>query len=394
MIRALRTYTAVMEVRAAPVPKWPTHIRLVPHTVGRRAFAFTMPFVVSLPVRGPCAPVVNTFSAVSTKPAMQQAPPSPSPSGAAGQEYQQLQRLISWTLWTLVLQIVLTLLIQLTHGSQIVGAYLIESSTSVLLHVFNFFCIGVILRQNPFSHPYGTGKLENFAGFLYAVVSIPGAVWILYSAYSILERPPASANLGLATLQLLFSTIRGILLFRMANEIVRCHHHPSPMTSSYQVNMRVSALTNSILFFGVLLGFAISQTRYAAAAVYFDLAIASFKGVYLLHSAIKVLKSNFKCIVELPLPEGDQLKIMQALVAHFDAYEDIGNIYTQLSGRTRFVQIELYVKPTTTASELQALSNDLESRLGGQFSKLVFHLIPRVKTANAPGTPELGVGAA
>lgn len=293
-----------------------------------------------------------------------------------------------------MLQIVLTILIQLTQGSQTVGAILVDSSTSLLLHIFNFFCIGMILRQNPFSHPYGTGKLENLAGFLYAVVSIPGGLWILYSAYSILEQPPASANLGLATLQLLFSTIRGILLFRMARQIFRCHPHPSPMTSSYLVNMRVTALTNSFLFIGVLLGLAISQTRYAASAVYFDLAIASFKGVYLLYSAIKVLKANFKCIIELPLPEGDQLKIMQALVAHYDAYENVGNVYTQLSGSTRFVQIELYVDPKTTASELQALSDDLEVRLGQHFRKLVFHLIPRVKTTDAPGTQDLRVDTA
>jgi divalent metal cation (Fe/Co/Zn/Cd) transporter len=92
-----------------------------------------------------------------------------------------------------------------------------------------------------------------------------------------------------------------------------------------------------------------------------------------------VLIRNFRSLIDLPLPEADQMKVLQALAAHFEAYEDIGNVYTQMSGSTRLVQIELYVKPDTTAAEIQALSADMENRLKQHFGKLLFHLIPLVK---------------
>lgn len=60
----------------------------------------------------------------------------------------------------------------------------------------------------------------------------------------------------------------------------------------------------------------------------------------------------------------------------FDNYEGIGNFYTQLSGSTRFVQMELYFKETTTVEEIESLRMNLRERLREHFSKLVFQSDP------------------
>ena len=96
------------------------------------------------------------------------------PANTEDCEYFELKRLIFLTLWSLVLEIVLTVVMQFFSGSLALGAVLIDSAASLLLHIFNMISIGIILRRNAFSHPYGTGKLENFAGFLYSIATIPG----------------------------------------------------------------------------------------------------------------------------------------------------------------------------------------------------------------------------
>ncbi len=296
-----------------------------------------------------------------------------------GFEYVELQRLIFWTLWSLVLLIGISMVVQFMAGSLTLGAVLVDCATSLLLHIFNTVSIGVILRQNPFSHPYGTGKLENFAGFLYALLAIPGSLWILFSAYSSFMQPPPTANLGLATLAILFSVFRSVWLLRRVRGIFQRYAHPSPMTKSYLVDLRVSYVTDLALLIGVFIGFGFSLTSHPGLALDCDVVIASLQGLYLLYSAIQVLLANFKSLIDLPLPEADQFKILQALSTHFDAFEDIGNVYTQLSGSTRLVQIELYVSPDTTAEAIQSLSSSMEVRLKEHFGKLVFHLIPLVK---------------
>jgi divalent metal cation (Fe/Co/Zn/Cd) transporter len=112
------------------------------------------------------------------------------------------------------------------------------------------------------------------------------------------------------------------------------------------------------------------------AAVAVDLIIGLSVVLYMFYCAIGVLVKNFRSLIDLPLPEADQHKILKALVVDFDAYEGIGNFYTQLSGSTRFVQIELHFKETTTVEEIESLRMRLEDRLKEYFRKLVFHLIP------------------
>jgi divalent metal cation (Fe/Co/Zn/Cd) transporter len=86
----------------------------------------------------------------------------------------------------------------------------------------------------------------------------------------------------------------------------------------------------------------------------------------------------------MPLPEADQYRILNALVADFDVYEGIGNIYSQLSGNTRLIQVEIYVDPATTAEDIDRLRNRIEGRLQGQFGRLLFHLIPLVRRTDKP----------
>jgi len=300
-----------------------------------------------------------------------------------GNEFVDLQRFVFWTLWTMVLQITFAIIVQIVAGSLTLGAMLIDSATSLFLHIFNLVSVGIILRQNVFSHPYGTGKLENFAGFLYALLAIPGGMWVLYSVYNSYLQPPETANLGLSTLPILFAVIRVVWLFKVVRGIYQRAVHPSPLTHSYLVNLRVTVVMNVLLLTGVLIGYGVSLTDHGGMAVYVDMVIASLQGLYLLYSATQVLLANFVSLIDLPLPEADQMKVLQVLTAHFEAYEDIGNVYTQLSGSTRMVQIELYVKPDTSAAEIQSLSTDMENRLKQHFGKLLFHLIPMVKKGAA-----------
>ena len=296
-----------------------------------------------------------------------------------GFEYIELKRFILWTLWSMVVQIIFTIGIQLFSGSLTLGAVLIESTASLLLHVFNLIIIRIILRKNPFSHPYGTGKLENFAGFLYSILAIPGGLWILVSAYNTYLSPPQAVNLGLAAVPMLIFLIRAYSLFLFSRRIAQRYSQPSPMTTAYVVNMKVTAISDAMMLLGLLIGCVVSLTKNSGISIYFDVAIASIIALYMLYSAVQVLLANFKSLVDMPLPESDQLMIMQALTAHFNSYDDIGNIFSQLSGNTRLIQIELYVKPGTTAIEINQLMSSIQKHLKLHFEKMVFHLIPLLK---------------
>jgi divalent metal cation (Fe/Co/Zn/Cd) transporter len=151
------------------------------------------------------------------------------------------------------------------------------------------------------------------------------------------------------------------------------------MMQSYFVNLKLSLMRSLSILAGLLLGLWLLSSGNMEAAVVIDLVIAVSCALYMFYCAVQLLVRNFRSLIDLPLPEEDQYKILNALVLDFDEYEGVGNIYSQLSGSSRFVQIELRFSPSTTVEQIERLRSRVEQRLRNHFSKLVFQLIPLVE---------------
>ncbi len=297
----------------------------------------------------------------------------------ASQEYSDLKKYIFWVLATLVPLTVINITIGVFSASLAIFSIALDCVASLILHSFNMVSVTVIQRRNSFNFPYGTGKLENFSGFLYAMIVIPMAMIIVNSALHRFLHPPATINLGLAQITVLLGVARSFFLLTWAKRLCSRYPDHSPMTHSYQVNLRLTLINYLSVLAGLLCGLWLFSSGYVQAAVSLDLIIGVSAALYMFYCAIGVLISNFKSLIDLPLPEVDQYKILKALVADFDTYEGIGNLYTQLSGSTRFVQMEIYFKGTTTVAVIECLRGRLEERLREHFTKLVFHMIPLVR---------------
>ena len=300
------------------------------------------------------------------------------PASLDNQEYVDLKKFIFWVLATLIPLTVISITVGIMSGSLTIFTLALNSGASLVLHIFNMVSIIVILRRNAFKFPYGTGKLENFSGILYATIIISLSIIIIHSAVNRYLHPPLSINLGLAQIPVVLVALRALFLWKWASRIGRKYPDHSPMTHSYYVNHRLSLILNTSIICALLVGFWFSSFGYTGAAISVDTIVAVCVALYIAYCAYDVLKRNFKSLIDLPLPEADQQKILKAIITDFDNYEGIGTFYTQLSGSTRFVQMELYFKETTTVEEIESLRLRLEERLREYFPRLVFHLIPLI----------------
>jgi divalent metal cation (Fe/Co/Zn/Cd) transporter len=305
-------------------------------------------------------------------------------------EYVDLRRFIFWVLASLVPLTAVTVTVGILSDSLTIVSLALDSGTSLVLHSFNMVSIVVILRRNRFNFPYGTGKLENFSGFLYALLVVPMSLIILVSAANRYLHPPAGIDFGLAQLPLALSTIRAGVLLAWASRLCARYPHHSPMTRSYLVNLKLTMIRNLSIIAGLLFGLWMLSSGRFRAALTIDLVIGVSVALYMLSCAARLLAANFRSLIDLPLPEADQYTILNALVKDFDTYEGVGNIYSQLSGSVRFVQIELYFGEATTVAEIEELRARIEQRLSEHFGKLVFHLIPLIGKAGTVGCEAAG----
>ncbi|MEI6308874.1 MAG: hypothetical protein WCP58_04440 [bacterium] len=131
---------------------------------------------------------------------------------------------------------------------------------------------------------------------------------------------------------------------------------------------------------GVILAFLLASLLlhwgYPGLGLRVDPLLAIVIASLLLKNSIVLVVRNFRSLVDLPLPEADQLKILQGLARRHESYENIGTIYRRSSGKTRFVELELVFSGDVSLEEIEILRQTMEVDLSRSFQNLSFRIIP------------------
>ena len=292
------------------------------------------------------------------------------------QEYHDLYRFIVWLVATSLPVTAMIITLGVLSGSLTIIAIIIDYGLALLLDFMSLITLGIILRNNIFQYPYGTGRLENFVSFLYGVCIITLAIAVVIAAIKRYLNPPETINLWVA--QLYFIAIIRMAIFAVwITRMGRKYPDPSPMLRVYYLDYRASFVNETTIFCGLLVNLVIASQGGMRFAVIIDIVIAVLIALYLLYNGCRQIIKNVRSLIDLPLEEKFQYRILKCLTKEFGAYEGIGTLFTRMSGTKRLVQIELHFDKETTIKEIEDLRERIEKRLREQDDRIVFHLIPR-----------------
>jgi divalent metal cation (Fe/Co/Zn/Cd) transporter len=299
----------------------------------------------------------------------------PSPA-ATRDEDRRLHRIMVWGYATLFPMMALFIVVALATDSSAVLVYAVNFGITIAVQGFSIYAIRQVMRADAFRFPYGAGKLENFAAFLGGVLNIPSGVYLAVIAVTHLLHPD-EVSYALALVPIAAETGRMAVLYLSVRRLARrVDPPPPPLLQAYLLDWRVNLLSDC----GVLVAFAagglLVRGGLAGAGERMDSVIALAISVYMLWVGVVLVRRNFSALMDLPLPEGDQLKIMKVLADHFADYGEIGNISTRSSGKTRFVEMELGFPADRSLGEITALSREMEAALATVLPDLVFRIVP------------------
>ena len=299
--------------------------------------------------------------------------------------FAQLKHLIDVAFFSLIPLALLSLAIAWFSNSLAVLSLSVDYALSFVVQLFAFQSIRAIVESNSIKFPYGTGKLENFSGFLYGALTIPTSFYILYVTIARLAGPSEIVSLSLAQLALIPSLARSVYLLIQARRLD--HLADSPMIESYCVNFKTATLFDLGILLALAAAVLLTHFGHAALAGYIDPLVSLLLALYMLYTGVTLTGSNFKILMDLPLPENEQLKIMRVLSREFESYESIGMIYTRRSGKQRFLDIELYFDEQATIAEVARLQAKMQNHLNEYFDDISFKLIPlpHVSGVTEPG---------
>jgi ferrous-iron efflux pump FieF len=257
-----------------------------------------------------------------------------------------------------------------------VAALATQCGVSLIADIFILIAMRSIVNSNIFSFPYGTGKLENFIGFLTGTLMLPTAGMIYISTAKSLLIGNHEVQFELTPIGMIPGLLRDVSLLVWSKRLIRKSKSPSPMVQSFDVSYQVSVIVTTVSILSMMLALWLTRMKHGHLGVMIDLALAAALASYMLVNAVILVRTNFRSLIDLPLAESDQLKIMKVLTDHYDCFDNLGVIYTRTCGSKRIVEIELYFKQDTSIQAIDLLAERICAQFNTLFADVDFRLIP------------------
>jgi len=260
-------------------------------------------------------------------------------------------------------------------NSSAVVVYTAQSVISITVQTFSIYSIRQVLRENAFRYPYGAGKLEDFSAFLCGVLYVPSGLYMAGDAVTRVVHPQ-QVGYVLSMIPIALSATRMVAMYA---GVVRLSHRtkvPSPLLRAYLLDYRVGVLSDVGVLSAFAVGWLLVHQGHVAAGDRVDPLIGLTISVYMVWVGVSLVRRNFRALMDLPLPEDEQLLIMKVLAGHYRDYDSIGTLYSRASGKLHFVEIELVFPADRTLGEIEALSDHMEHALAEELPGLTFRIIP------------------
>ncbi len=269
-----------------------------------------------------------------------------------------------------------------------VAALATQCGVSFVADFFILLAMRSMVKSNIFSFPYGTGKLENFIGFMTGTLMLPTAAVIYISTAKSLLSGTHEVHFALTQIGMIPGLLRDASLLFWSKKLIRKSKAPSPMVQSFAVSYQVSVIVTTVGILSMLLALWLTETQHGRLGVMIDLALAALLATYMLVNAVILLSANFRSLIDLPLAESDQLKIIKVLVDNYEFFDNLGIVYSRTSGSKKIVEIELYFKQNTSILEIGLLAERFRAQLNTLYADFDFRLIPLVSPSNPPQEAE------
>ena len=300
--------------------------------------------------------------------------PAPVAGLAPGDE-RRFDRIVLWAFVSLFPLTAMFVAMAGVSDSSAVVVFAVIYGISIAVQGFALYAVRQVARRNQYRFPYGAGKLENFAAFLSGVLYVPFGLYAVYGACLRLLQPDEVAYV-LAMLPVAIEAARTVAFYLLTRRLVRRALEPPPLMQAWFIGFRVGVLTDGGVLAAFAVGLLLVRVGSTGLGERVDPLIALCVAAYMVWQGVFLVRRNFHALMDLPLPEAEQLRVMKVLAAHYEMYEGIGMLYTRSSGKRRFVEVELTFSGERTLGEITALSRHMEEALTAELPELTFRIIP------------------
>ncbi len=273
------------------------------------------------------------------------------------------------TLVVVIGLVVLKVVVAVITGSISILAQAADSFLDLFAVVITLFAVSIATKPADEEHPFGHGKAENIAAIVQAMLIFVAGGLIIYSA---VHRITVGATVKLTEAGI------GVMLVSILVSILLSRHL-----------LKVSRATGSVALEANAHN--IAADVYSAAAVLAGLVAVRFTGLnildpiiamavalLILKAAYDVLRRSFGGLIDVRLPEAEEVEIMSCIMEHGGQIVAFHELRTRKAGSQRFVDLHLVMPKNASVEEAHLmcdhLEQDIEIRL--QYTSVTIHVEP------------------
>lgn len=258
-------------------------------------------------------------------------------------------------------------------NSLMIEAEALRGALLVALEMVLLLLLRRIHRGRTHAFDYGAGKIEQFANLSIGIAMALAGLWIGGTAAYRWWHPPEQASLGLV-----FAAAVGIANV-LQNGLAfwalwRAGRDGASVIMLGQVRTRLAKLISSSLVLGALCVNAVFGDGPVGIAA--EVLGSGFVALVMLELAVSMWRQALPSLLDRTLAEGQQKLINQALVSHFDDYDDLVTVRSRMSGNTPLVEVTLGFAAHRQIGEIQIIVDKVTRNVQELISGAVVTVTP------------------
>lgn len=281
----------------------------------------------------------------------------------------RLMRLATYASVTTAMTLIIAKLIAwFISDSVSILATLVDSSLDVLASLVNLIAVHHALQPADREHRFGHGKAEALAGLGQSMFIAGSAGILLLQGISRLFNPhPLEAGFELGLGVMVFSIIATMGLLSFQRYVIS--RTDSTAIKADALHYKTDLLVNGSVIAALLLSY------YGWDVM--DPLIAIGIGIFILYSALSIVREAIDLLMDHELPDEERQKIRTVIMNHPDAI-GLHDLRTRRSGTTVFIQLHLELDETLSLKQAHAIADELEHKVKALFdeAEVIIHEDP------------------
>ena len=249
----------------------------------------------------------------------------------------------------------------LLGGSLTMLAEAVRAGLMTLIEAFALVVMKRVHRGRLTAYEFGSGKVEQLVNLLIAGGMMAGAVWIAIGLIELAAggRPIGSpATFVAAAVLNACNTYVNVLAW---DAMRRAARGGGSLIMRSQLQARIVKLVTSIVVQLALTIAAISTD--AVVIAWADALGAAFVTVFIVRSALDMLRTGLPDLIDRSVHEEVQAAINRMLARHYDDYDQLDRVRTRRSGDQIYAEIALGFRPDLTVAEIDARIGAMKASL-------------------------------